>query len=48
MRCLIFALLLTGCFAQKQDSVDSVIERSIDKKEGVDIKIVPIKPEKIV
>lgn len=45
MRFLLIAFLFLGCMNKSGDSIDNVIEESLKRKEGVDIRIDPIKEQ---
>ena len=45
MKLFLITVLLCSCASSKGDSIDNVVEEVISKKEGVDIRIDPIKEE---
>lgn len=46
MKYFLITILLCSCMSSKGDSIDNVVEEAIKRKEGVDIRIDPIKEEK--
>jgi hypothetical protein len=43
---LMVALLFAGCSSKPSNEIDALAEEVIKRKEGVDIRVTPVDPEK--